>query len=282
MDRPDPAARAAQALLRGANLPAAEARALLCHAMGVSREHLVAHPDAPVTEDQRRRFERAAEERRAGVPLAYLTGRQAFYGHDFDVSPAVLVPRPDTELLVDTALALLAGRTGARVLELGTGSGCIALSLALARPDLWIVASDRSEAALRVARGNQARLGTTVHFLAADWFAPLAARFDLIVSNPPYIAEGDVHLPALRFEPAAALTSGPDGLDDLRRIAREAASRLLAGGHLLLEHGYDQGERVRQLLVSAGFTAVRTLRDLAGRERVGVGGGGGGARRDGA
>lgn len=268
---PDPAPVSAQALLRACALPAIESRALLCHVLGVSREHLVAHPETKVTEDQRRRFAQAAEQRLAGMPLAYLTGRQAFYGHDFDVGPAVLVPRPDTELLVDAALAALAGRAGARVLELGTGSGCIAISLALARPDLWIVATDRSADALQVARANQARLGSTLRFIAADWFAPLAGPFDLIVSNPPYIAAGDAHLAALRFEPETALTSGSDGLDDLRRITRDARARLAPGGQLLVEHGYDQGDSVRQLLAGAGYAGVRTLRDLAGHERVGVG-----------
>ncbi len=270
MIKPDPAGISVQALIRACGLPVSESRALLCHVLGLSREHLVAHPDTPVADAQRQHFEQAARERRAGMPLAYLTGRQPFYGHDFDVSPAVLVPRPDTELLVDSALAALAHRAGARVLELGTGSGCIAISLALARPDLWIVASDRSAAALQVAQANQSRLGSTVHFVAAHWFEPLAARFDVIVSNPPYVADGDAHLAALRFEPAMALTSGPDGLEDLRHIAREAPSRLVPGGHLLLEHGYDQGERVRQLLGAAGFGGVRTLRDLAGQERVGM------------
>lgn len=268
MAGPDPAPSSAQALLRACALPALESRALLCHVLGVSREHLVAHPDMPLTDAQRARFAQAAGERLAGMPLAYLIGRQDFYGHRFDVGPAVLVPRPDTELLVETALATLATRTGARVLELGTGSGCIAISLALARPDLWIVATDRSVAALQMARGNQDRLGSGVHFVAADWLAPLAGHFDLIVSNPPYIAAGDAHLAALRFEPATALTSGADGLDDLRRITREAMARLAPGGQLLLEHGYDQGESVRQLLAAAGFRAVRTLRDLAGHERV--------------
>jgi release factor glutamine methyltransferase len=266
-----PVARVARDLLRACPLPAAESRALLCEALGVAREYLVAHPEAPVTGTERERFEKAAAHRLGGMPLAYVLGHQEFYGHRFTVNPAVLVPRPDTELLVDTAISLLADRTGARVLELGTGSGCIAITLGLARPDLCIVATDRSIAALDIARGNQVALGSNVQFLAADWFAPLLGTWDLVVANPPYIAEGDVHLDALAFEPRHALTSGPDGLRDLRHIAGQAPARLASDGYLLVEHGYDQATAVRQLLEDAGLHDVRTLHDLAGRERACLG-----------
>jgi release factor glutamine methyltransferase len=264
----DPEGIAAHLLLRASPLPAAEARVLLCHILGVTRERLAAHPQTVVAADDRRRYDQAAARRLGGVPLAYLTGGQEFYGHHFLVSPAVLVPRPDTELLVDTALHLLENRPAARVLELGTGSGCIALAIALARPDLAVLATDRSWEALQVARANQLRLGARVQFLMADWYEGLSGRFDLIVSNPPYIAAGDTHLPALADEPAGALVAGADGLDDLRELAAGAPAQLAPGGWLLLEHGYDQGPAVRDLLCQAGLHDVQTLRDLAGHERA--------------
>lgn len=263
-------------LLRTCPLPAAESRALLCHVLGVAREYLVAHPEAPVESWARSRFDLCVAQRLAGMPLAYVVGHQEFHGHLFAVSADVLVPRPDTELLVDTAIAFLVGAVGARVLELGTGSGCIAISLSLARPDLYVVATDRSLAALRVARRNQSELGANVQFVSADWMAPIGGTWDLVIANPPYIADGDAHLDALGFEPATALTSGPDGLLDLRRIAQQVPGRLAPGGQLLVEHGYDQGSAVRRLLAEAGFHEVSTLRDLAGHERICVGKWGGG------
>lgn len=258
-------------LLGSCPLTAAESRALLCHVLGVAREYLVAHPEAPVDAPARSRFDQCVAQRLGGMPLAYLVGHQEFHGHRFAVSPAVLVPRPDTELLVDTAIALLTGRAGARVLELGTGSGCIAISLSLARQDLYVVATDRSMAALQVARRNQSELGANVQFVSSDWMLAIAGTWDLVIANPPYIAEGDAHLDALGFEPATALTSGPDGLLDLGRIAHQAPARLAPGGRLLVEHGYDQGPAVRRLLAEAGFEEVATLRDLAGHERICVG-----------
>jgi release factor glutamine methyltransferase len=266
-----PAVASAQDLLRDCALPAGEARALLCRILGIARERLIAHPETAVDAAAQRQFVQAVRQRTEGVPLAYLLGVQEFYGHVFMVTPAVLVPRPDTELLVDTALAVLAERPGARVLELGTGSGCIAIALSLARPDLEVLATDRSEAALQVARENRRRLGARVQFASGDWYAPVDAAYDLVVSNPPYIAEGDAHLPALSFEPLAALAAGGDGLDDLRRIAGGALARLLPGGRLLLEHGYEQGAAVRDLLAQSGLRDIHTLRDLAGRERACLG-----------
>lgn len=278
MDRASPAAITAGELLRTCTLPATEARALLCQTLGVTREYLVAHPETLVADADRLRFGKAAARRHDGMPLAYVLGHQEFYGHRFTVSPAVLVPRPDTELLVDAALAVLDGRNGGRVLDLGTGSGCIAISLSLARPDLHVVATDRSETALQVARGNQLHLGARVQFVVADWFAPLSGTWDLIVSNPPYIAEGDAHLDALLFEPRQALTSGRDGLGHLRQIAAAAPARLAAGGCLLVEHGYEQGAAVRRLFDEAGLREVRTLADLGGRERACMGTRGAGQR----
>jgi release factor glutamine methyltransferase len=262
---------AAQELLRGCTLPAGESRALLCHILGLARERLIAHPETTVGAADRGRFEQAVAQRLGGAPLAYLVGTQEFYGHCFLVTPAVLVPRPDTEVLVDAALALLEGRQAARVLELGTGSGCIALALSLARPDLLVLATDRSWPALQIARENQRRLGARMQLLAADWYAPLAGSFDLIISNPPYIAVGDAHLGGLSHEPQGALTGGQDGLQDLRRIVAGAPQQLAPEGRLLLEHGYDQGAAVRLLLRQSGFCGVRTLQDLAGHERVCVG-----------
>ncbi len=263
-----PAVTQAQAVLRGCGLPLGESRALLCGILGVAREALVAHPETPVDAATRARFAEAVARRIAGVPLAYLTGEQEFYGHVFRVTPDVLIPRPETELLVDTALGVLQNKPSARVLELGTGSGCIAIALALARPDLWVVASDRSPAALQVARENCRQRAAPVQLVAGDWFAPFQGRFDLVISNPPYVAADDRHLVALACEPRAALTDGGDGLGALRAIVAGAGGFLAAGGDLLLEHGYDQGDAVRELLRTATFREVRTLRDLAGLERM--------------
>jgi len=261
----------AQALLRGCALPLPEARSLLAYSLGVRREHLIAHPEEPVDEQTRADFERLVADRQRSMPMAYLLGVQEFYGHGLCVSPEVLVPRPETEVLVQTGLQLLCGRAQARVLELGTGSGCIAVALALARPDLWIVATDRSKAALRVARKNCARLGATVQLVAGNWYAPIQGRFDLIVSNPPYVSVADPHLAQLRFEPRAALTDEDDGLSALRTVIAGAPTRLAAGGHLLVEHGYDQGAAVRGIMRQHGLARVVTLRDLSGQERAGLG-----------
>ncbi len=271
-DTAGPAAGAAGArqLLRTSGLPATEARALLCALLELPRERLVAHPDTAVAPGAAQRFHALAEQRRRGVPLAYLLGTQEFYGHALHVNPDVLIPRPDTELLVDTALDVLAQRPQARVLDLGTGSGAIAIALALARPGLDIVATDVSTAALRVAQHNARRLGARIQLVAADWFAPVAGRFDLIISNPPYIAAADPHLDALGDEPRRALTDDADGLGALRSVIGGAAARLAVDGTLLVEHGYDQGAAVRALLQAAGFGA-RTLRDLAGQERACLG-----------
>lgn len=265
------AARLAGQVLGDCALPRAEARSLLAQCLGRTREQLLAHPELPVDEAGLARFDALVAERRRGVPMAYLLGWQEFHGHRLRVTPQVLVPRPETELLVDTALELLRGRGSARVLELGTGSGCIAIALALARPDLSILATDRSIDALRVAAENCRRLGARVRLAAADWYAPIAGRFDLIVSNPPYVAAGDEHLAQLRFEPRAALTDGGDGISALRTIVRCAPPRLAPGGRVLVEHGYDQAARVRGLMTECGFARATTLRDLAGIERACVG-----------
>ncbi|HXY21197.1 MAG TPA: peptide chain release factor N(5)-glutamine methyltransferase [Burkholderiaceae bacterium] len=258
-------------MLRNCALPPQQARALLAHALGISRERLIAHPEYPIDEFAGARFARLVRERARGMPMAYLLGVKEFYGHLMSVTPAVLIPRPETELLVQTALRLLHGRERATVLELGTGSGCIAIAMALERPDLRIIASDRSTAALRIAKENCIRLGANLQLLAGHWYAPLQGRFDLIVSNPPYIRATDEHLLQLGFEPRAALTDESDGLTALRTIIAGAAEHLSRGGHLLVEHGYDQAGAVRELMLRHGLASVCALQDLAGHERACLG-----------
>jgi release factor glutamine methyltransferase len=258
-------------LLAASALPIAEARALLAEVLGVRREWLIAHPDHAVEAAAAASFTELAARRRGGVPLAYLLARREFYGRAFRVTPAVLVPRPETELLVDLAVDALRSLEAPRVLDLGTGSGCIAITLALARPDAEVVAVDRSAAALAVAQDNAATLGAQAAFIESDWYGAVNGRFDLIVANPPYIAAGDPHLAALAHEPQHALTDGGDGLACLRVIVREAPVHLRPRGVLMVEHGHDQGAAVRALLAAAGFAEVRTERDAAGNERVGSG-----------
>ena len=221
------------------------------------------------------RFEALLARRQAGEPVAYLTGTQGFWTLELEVSPATLIPRPETELLVELALARSPVDAGARIADLGTGSGAIGLAIAKERPRAAVIATDASRAALEVARRNATRNRiATVEFREGDWLAPLAGEtFDLIASNPPYIADGDPHLGEgdLRFEPPSALSSGADGLDAIRRIVRDAPAHLASGGWLLLEHGWDQGEAVRALLEAAGFMDVETAQDLEGRDRVTLG-----------
>jgi release factor glutamine methyltransferase len=224
-----------------------------------------------VTPGSAERYRHWLERRAAGEPIAYLTGACEFYGLEFRVTPAVLIPRPETELLVDLALERLPAAGRARVLDLGTGSGCIAVTLAHLRPQLEVWAADVSPAALEVARDNARRLLAPVRFRRSDWLAGQAGeRFDLILANPPYVAAHDPHLSQgdLRFEPACALVAGEDGLDDIRRIVAAAPAHLAPGGWLLFEHGYDQARRCRALLAAAGFARVASWRDLAGIERV--------------
>jgi release factor glutamine methyltransferase len=267
------------ALIAASGLPRLDARALAEHASGRSRTWLIAHGDEPAPPEAARAFGALATRRAAGEPLAYLLGAREFRGRAFAVTPAVLVPRPETEGLVDAALARLpaagADAFAPRILDLGTGSGAIAVTLALERPDATVVATDASPAALAVARANARALGAAdrVEFLAGDWWDALphgTARFDVVVSNPPYVADDDPHLldPALRHEPRSALASGPAGLDAIDAIVAGAAAHLVPGGWLLLEHGRDQGEAVRARLAAAGFDAVGTLPDLQGLDRV--------------
>lgn len=251
--------------------PLLEVQVLLAHVLGRDRAWLYAWPEYTVPADQCSRFDALLRRRQAGHPIAHLTGRREFWSMPLRVDPATLIPRPETEQLVETVLALDLP-DDARVLDLGTGSGAIALALAGERPGWRITALDRSIAALRIATANaDERRFANVHWLCSDWFAALERRplFDLIVSNPPYIAEGDPHLARgdVRFEPRSALVSGGDGLDDIRRIVAAAPVHLAPGGWLWLEHGYDQGDAVSGLLAAGGFSDVATHRDLAGRER---------------
>lgn len=222
------------------------------------------------------RYEAWIERRVAGEPVAYILGCREFYGREFEVSPAVLIPRPETELLVESALDCLEPARPSRVLDLGTGSGCVALTIAAEAPQARVLATDASSESLLIARRNAQALGLTqVEFRLSDWFAALADErgFDLIVSNPPYVANGDSHLRTgdLRSEPMGALTPGPTGLEAIDRIIADAPHHLRTGGWLLLEHGYDQGEALRHRLHMRGFTGINTIRDFAGIERVSLG-----------
>jgi len=248
-----------------------EARVLAAFAWNVSPAWLIAHDTDPLSDAHVAAFETLLMRRLEGVPIAYLVGAREFYGRPFLVSADVLIPRPDTELLVERALARIPSDQAVDVLDLGTGSGCIAITLALERPLARVTAADRSAAALAIARRNADILNARVEFLSSDWFAALAGRrFDLIVSNPPYVAAADPHLARgdVRFEPLTALAAGHDGLDDLRRLIRAACAHLKPGGSLLLEHGYDQADAVVELLRQHGFEQTCTLRDLAGLDRV--------------
>lgn len=252
-----------------------EAALLLQHVLHVSDAWLVAHSDDPVDASDAAAFHALIEDRARGRPIAYLTGRQAFHEIELHVTADVLIPRPETELLVDLALQRIPINANWTVADLGTGSGAVALAVARARPRSRVTATDASAAALAVARTNAGRLGLpNVRFVAGDWCAALGDdRFDIILSNPPYVAEGDLHLLQgdLRFEPRVALAAGPDGLAAIRVIAGEARAHLGRGGWLFLEHGFDQGARTRALLAAHEYTGVSTERDLEGRERVSVG-----------
>jgi release factor glutamine methyltransferase len=258
------------------NLDASSARievqCLLQAVLNVNRAYLLTHPDQLLTAEQHARYLALLQRRLRGEPIAYLLGEREFYGLTFRVSPATLIPRPETELLVELALQRIPQQGEWRVLDMGTGSGAIALSIAHARPNAEVLAVDASAAALEVAQFNTRQLGLgNVRLLHSDWYSALQGeRFDMIVSNPPYIAAGDEHLAQgdVRFEPHTALVSGADGLDDIRRICATAKAHLDPKGWLLLEHGYDQAAQVRVILQQAGFAGVFSARDLSGIERV--------------
>ena len=252
-----------------------EASILLAHALSKPAAWLYAHGDDLVAREDAARFEALVQRREAGEPVAYLTGRRGFWTLDLAVTPDTLIPRPETERLVELALERLPVEGAPRVLDLGTGSGAIALALAGERPRASVLATDRSAAALAVARANARGNGiANVEFVEGDWYGPVFGwRFDLVVSNPPYIAEGDGHLGRgdLRYEPETALSSGSDGLDALRIIAAGAPAHLEPGGWLLVEHGLGQGAAVRALFGAAGLVDVRTACDLENRDRVTLG-----------
>jgi release factor glutamine methyltransferase len=269
------------------DLPRRDIETLLQHVLGLSRASVMAHPERVLSEAEQTRFAHAKAERVRGVPIAYIIGEREFYGRVFTVSPAVLIPRPETELIVDQVLAAFSRQkhpetlmdTGVlpqkiALLDLGTGSGAIAVSVALEAPTLDVVACDISADALRIAQQNAAKLGATVTFHHSDWFASLPPqRFDCIVSNPPYVAAGDAHLQEgdLRFEPAIALTGNAAdarGLASIRHIVATAPAWLNDHGILMFEHGYDQAAACRALLQAQGFTALFCINDLAGIPRV--------------
>ncbi|POR45450.1 [protein release factor]-glutamine N5-methyltransferase [Paraburkholderia eburnea] len=268
----------ADALLRASPLPALETRILLMHVLGWRRTELITRGDQPLDAARVAAYRALESRRAAGEPIAQLVGAREFFGLDFEVTPDVLIPRPETELLVETALAAMEGMAQPRVLDLGTGSGAIAVAIASARPDARVWAVDRSSGALGVAARNAAKLldaaraGGALTLIEGSWYDALdpALRFDVIVSNPPYIANGDPHLDQgdLRFEPRGALTDESDGLTALRAIVEGAPARLVAGGVLWMEHGYDQAAAVRALLDARGFAEVASKRDLAGIERI--------------
>ncbi len=264
--------REALATARAAGIERFDAQLLLGHVLGRDRAWLLAHDDAALLGKDAARFEALVARRHRGEPVAYLVGEKEFHGLALQVDARVLVPRPDTEVLVDWAIELLrgalAGTAAPAVVDLGTGSGAIALAVKQACAGAAVTATDASPDALTVARGNAQRLGLGVEFLSGSWWQPLAGRrFHLALSNPPYIAEGDRHLDALTAEPRSALTSGPDGLEALREIVGSAADHLAPGGWLLLEHGFDQSDAVQALLAAAGFEAVGSRRDLGGQVR---------------
>ncbi len=251
--------------LRTACIDPREARLLLAAACGFSEASVLAFPERALPTESEARFLGYVQRRAKGEPVPYILGRKEFYGVELSVNPAVLIPRPETELLVELALQ----RPFASLLDLGTGSGAIALALKRNRPKARIVAVEASAAALVVARRNAVALGLEVEFVHGEWLAPVAhERFDVIVSNPPYVATGDPHLADLAFEPQSALISGPEGLAALREIARAAPAHLNPGGWLLLEHGRGQDAAVRQLLARGGLENVASWPDLAGIPRV--------------
>ena len=249
-----------------------DAHVLVAHLLGVDRAYLAANPMRVLTETEDARIDMLVAQRSLGHPVAYLLGSREFYSREFVVGPEVLIPRPETETLVEQALVRLAPR--ASCLDLGTGSGAIAITIACERPDVQVTCTDVSAEALETARTNATALGCgdRIEFIAGSWYAPLGERrFDVIVSNPPYVAHGDPHLAEgdLRFEPAGALTDGSaDGLASIRSIVSGAAAHLAPGGWLLFEHGYDQAEAVDALLAAAGFAGRVSIKDLAGIPRV--------------
>ena len=261
-----------QALLQAHHqgLERIDAQMLLLHVLGkpdAGRAWLLTHDGDVLTSEQQAQFAALCAQRLDGVPVAYLTGCKEFFGLALQVDARVLDPRPDTETLVEWALDVVENRVSPAIIDLGTGSGAIALAVQSQRPDAAVTAVDFSHDALDVAQANAQRLALPVRFVQSSWLEQVKGQFDVIVSNPPYIREDDAHMPALRHEPRHALTSGQDGLDDIRTILAQAPAHLKPGGWLLLEHGWDQAPAVQQLLRDAGFAQVHSRQDLAGIER---------------
>lgn len=251
-----------------------EARVLAAHAWQVSPSWLIAHDTDLLTPQQLGQLQTLIERRLRGEPIAYITGKREFFGHAFRVTPDVLIPRPETELLVEVLLAHIPVNRQLDILELGTGSGCIAISLALARPLARVTAVDNKSAALAIAQENARQLQARLNFAESNWFSALAAqKFDFIVSNPPYVIEDDPHLDRgdVRYEPSGALRSGKDGMDDLQYIIEHASAFIKTRGGLILEHGYNQAEKVANLLKINAFKDIKTWQDLSGRDRVTAG-----------
>jgi release factor glutamine methyltransferase len=250
--------------------PRLDAEMLLARALDVPRSYLFAHAEEEMDDNARLRFQTSIERRIDGLPMAYITGEKEFWSMDLLVSPATLVPRPETELLVDLALRQMPRESTQRVLDLGTGSGTVALALARERPLSKIVATDISEDAVLVARENARRLNlANIEFVIGDWVTPVAARrFDIVVSNPPYVSDDDPHLPQLRFEPQLALLAGHDGLDAIRRISATTAIIVESGGPIMIEHGATQAEQVADVLSNDGWRSISNTKDLAGLPRV--------------
>ena len=252
-----------------ADLPRDECIALLCEITGLSHARILAFPDTPLEPSQLQQLQQARAALKTGIPLAYVLGHEDFWTLRLEVSADVLIPRPETELLVE--LALEHTPPEGRVLDLGTGSGAIAIAVAHSRGDLQVTATDRSAAALAVAQANASSHEVDINFIHSDWFTELTGSYHTIVCNPPYIAAGDPHLPALKAEPECALVSGLDGLDDLRQVIGKAPQYLVPGGMLAVEHGYDQAPAVRELMEQAGLADVHSVKDLAQIARATLG-----------
>lgn len=267
--------QACKQLESSSDSPRLDSELLLAHVLGRSRTYVTIYPEKPLTAEQYARFNQLIAQRAQHVPVAYLLQEKEFWSRSFRVSPAVLVPRPDTESLVDYVLTHFSSASPLHVLELGTGSGIIAVTLQLACPNWHITATDRSLAALKQARENAHTLNAhSIDWLASDWFSsiePAKIKFDLIISNPPYLEENDPHLSRLTAEPRMALVAGSDGLDAIRTLVSTAPAHLHAGGTLMLEHGGTQGLNVRSLFKHSGFSAITTGCDLAGLERFTLG-----------
>ena len=273
MDISQPTVQSALAGAQTLGLPRLDAQLLLLHCLGkpdTARPWLLVHDGDTVADDALLVFHRLAKRRAAGEPLAYLVGYKDFFGLRFQVDSSVLIPRPDTETLVQWALDVLAAQDEPAVLDMGTGSGAVAIALAH-QLAATVDATDMSEKALQIAARNAAQLGVSVRFSRSHWFHNVSGHYHLIASNPPYVADGDPHLAALAYEPLGALTAGSDGLNDIRHIVQGAPSHLYPGGWLLLEHGYDQAVKVRDLLSQRGFTQVQSRTDLAGIARCSAG-----------